>query len=291
MKHNGIITPMITPFTRKGEIDYAATETLIAYLKKIGVSGLFPLGSTGLFPFLKEGERKKYLEFVADHASGIKLYAGIGSASTQISSDLAKECNDLPVDVMVLMPPYYIQPGQKEIMKHFEEVLNNVKKELFIYNIPQLSGTFIDPETVSKLKENYSQITGLKESSGDMRYFSKIMEFSGPNFSIFQGQDDLLVPSLAIGADGGVCGLTNFSDPVIRCYKAFRSGNLEEARKIQFNEINAIMKVINADRFPSGYYHAFYARNHIDGGYRSPMLEPAADSKKRSEEFLSKLKN
>lgn len=291
MKHNGIITPMITPFNKKGEIDFAATETLITYLKKIGVSGLFPLGSTGLFPFLRENERKKYLEFVADHAQGMKLYAGIGSASTQISTDLARECNDLPVDVMVLMPPYYIQPGQDEVLRHFEEVLKSVKKELFIYNIPQLSGTVIAPETVSKLKENYSQITGLKESSGDMRYFSKIMEFSGPGFSIFQGQDDLLLPSLAIGADGGVCGLTNFSDPVIHCYKAYRDGNMGEARKIQFNEINAIMKIINADRFPSGYYHAFYTRNGIDGGYRSPMIEPSKESKKNSEEFLSKLKN
>ncbi|WP_393971913.1 dihydrodipicolinate synthase family protein [Oxyplasma meridianum] len=291
MKHNGIITPMITPFNKKGEIDYAATETLITYLKKIGVSGLFPLGSTGLFPFLREEERKKYLQFVANHASGMKIYAGIGSASTQISSDLAKHCNDLPVDVMVLMPPYYIQPGQKEILKHFDEVLKNVKKELFIYNIPQLSGTFIQPDTVLKLKENYSQITGLKESSGDMRYFSKLLEFSGPDFSIFQGQDDLLLASLALGADGGVCGLTNFSNPVIRCYKAYRNGDMAEARRIQFSEINSIMKVLNADRFPSGYYHAFYTRNRIDGGYRSPMMEPDDDSKKHSEEFLSKLKD
>jgi len=274
MKFKGIICPMLTPFKRDGSIDFDSTEILIEHLKKIGVSGLFPLGSTGVFPFLRTDERKKFLEYVVEHSLGLPVLAGVGSSSTEQSTELALHAKEVGVATLVLMPPYYITAGQDEIVKHFSNVIQRSQKEIFLYNIPQLVGTHIEPETIEKLKNEFPEIVGLKESSADMRYFSSIMKFSSSDFSIFQGQDDLLVPSLSIGADGGVCGLTNFSGDIVEAYRAFESGDYAKAKDIQISKIVPLLQKTNVSRFPSGYYEAFYSHFRLNGGYRSPMTEP-----------------
>ena len=282
MKYRGIITPMITPFNSDGTINYDATKTLIEYLKGIGVSGLFPCGSTGLFPFLSFKEREKFIKFVIENSNGLKVLAGVGSSSTQDAIALGKSVADAGADALVLMPTYYITPGQPEIIKHFSDFLNAISKEMFIYNIPQLCGARIDVDTIRKLKGQYSQIIGIKESSADMRYFSMLMEFSGRDFSILQGQDDLLVPSMSIGADGGVCGLSNFSSAVINAYNEQYEGSRSKASEIQVKQVDPMLHALLGTTFPSGYYHAFYSKFNLnDCGYRSPMLEPSEEQKRK----------
>ncbi len=282
MKYRGIITPMLTPFNSEGKIDYDATGTLIEYLKSIGVTGLFPCGSTGLFTFLSREERKDFLKYVIDNANGLKVLAGVGSSSTQEAIELGKFASESGADALVLMPTFYITPGQAEIKKHFSEFISSVGKETFIYNIPQLCGTRIELETVKELKEKHPEIVGIKESSADMRYFSQLMEFSGPDFSILQGQDDLLVPSLSIGADGGVCGLSNFSSSVVNAYNEYDSGSRSKGSEIQVKQVDPLIHALLGTTFPSAYYYAFYNKFGMkEGGYRTPMLEPSKSDKER----------
>ncbi len=282
MKYRGIITPMITPFNSEGQIDFDATGTLIEYIKSIGVSGLFPCGSTGLFTFLSKEERKDFLKFVIENANGLKVLAGVGSSSTQEAIELGKFAAEAGADALVLMPTYYITPGQNEIKKHFSEFISSVKKDTFIYNIPQLCGARIELDTVKELKEKHPEIIGIKESSADMRYFSQLMKFTGPEFSILQGQDDLLVPSLSIGADGGVCGLSNFSSSVVNAYNEYDMGSRSKGSEIQVKQVDPLIHSLLGTTFPSAYYYAFYNKFGLkDGGYRTPMLEPSKSEKER----------
>ena len=288
MKYRGIITPMVTPFSKDGSIDFEATKTLIEYLKGIGVSGLFPCGSTGLFSFMKFEERKNFLKYVIENADGLKVLAGVGSSSTQEAIELGKFAAEAGADALVLMPTYYITPGQPEIIRHFTDFITEVKKETFIYNIPQLCGSRIEPETVRKLKEEFSEVVGIKESSADMRYFSRLISLSGPDFSILQGQDDLLVPSMSIGADGGVCGLSNFSSAVVNAYNEYDMGSRSKASDIQVKQVDPLLHTLISATFPSGYYHAFYSKFGLkEGGYRSPMLEPDEETRKHISSALN----
>lgn len=288
MKYRGIITPMVTPFDSDGKIDYDATKMLIEYLKSIGVSGLFPCGSTGLFTFLSLDERKEFIKYVIDNADGLKVLAGVGSPSTQEAIELGKFAADSGAEALVLMPTFYITPGQEEIKKHFSEFISKVNKETFIYNIPQLAGARIEIDTVRELKENHPEIVGIKESSADMRYFSQLLEFSGPDFSILQGQDDLLVPSLSVGADGGVCGLSNFSSSVVNAYNEYDGGSRSKGSNIQVKQVNPLMHTLLGTNFPSAYYFAFYNKFGIkNGGYRVPMLEPSEEQRARIAKALN----
>lgn len=286
MRFEGIITPMITPFRKNGEVDYDATTVLMENLKKYGVNGIFPLGSTGVFPFLSRDERERFLKHVIENSKGLPVIAGVGSSSTQEAVSLGKKAAELGADALVLMPTYYITPGNEEIKEHFKRFLDAIEAPTFIYNIPQLTQAWIQPETAKWIKSEYSQVVGLKESSGDMRYFSKLAALRSEKFEIFQGQDDLLIPSLSVGADGGVCGTTNFSDSVVRAYRAYREGSNKKAMEIQIKEINPLIHSLQRATFPSLYYHLFYHVIGIEGGFRAPMLKPWSDLQAAAERSL-----
>ncbi|BAB60394.1 dihydrodipicolinate synthase [Thermoplasma volcanium GSS1] len=285
--YNGIVTPMLTPFNRAGEIDYDATRLLIQDLKGYGVSGLFPMGSTGLFPMFSLEERKKFLQFVSENRNNLTVYAGVGSSSTQESIELSKFTEDVGIEVRVLMPTYYIKPDEEWMYKHFSEVISASSNDLFIYNIPQLAGSWVPENVIKKLKSEFSQVKGIKDSSGDMRFFSRIVTLVSKDFSVFQGQDDLLLTSMALGANGGVCGLSNISGSIVDLYKAFQSGDLKKSREIQLNKVNPLMYAVNAPTFPSGYYYAFYKKHNINGGYRSPMVQPSKEHSRVIDEATS----
>ncbi|KAA8922266.1 dihydrodipicolinate synthase family protein [Thermoplasma sp.] len=287
--YKGIITPMITPMGANGDIDYSATEILIDELASFGVDGLFPMGSTGLFPMFSKEEKKKFLSFVRDHSKKMEVYAGVGSSSTQESVELSKYTEDIGIKVRVLMPTYYIKPDEDWMYKHFSTVISAASNDLFIYNIPQLSGSWISESLLEKLSREFSNVKGIKDSSGDMRFFSRIIRHKSQKFDIFQGQDDLLFLSLSIGASGGVCGLSNISPYITDLYREFIAGNAGKAKEIQLNQVNPLMYTINEATFPSGYYYAFYKINNIKGGYRIPMLEPTPDQKRKIDQEIAKI--
>lgn len=274
MGYKGVITPMMTPFRKDGSIDFDGTTKLLNFLEESGVSGVFPLGSTGLFPWLNTDEKKKFISHVVENSGKMVVIAGVGSADVNESVELSRHAKDAGADASVLMPTYYIIPSQEWTKKQFERVLSANDMDFFVYNIPQLAGSWIEIDTMKYLKENYGNVIGAKESSGDMRYFSRIVALRDSKFDVFQGQDDLLHASLSIGASGGVCGLSNFTEAVVSLYDSYTGGNHKKSLDIQLNVINPLIKAINVPAFPTGYYHAFYRRVGVEGGYRLPMVPP-----------------
>ena len=284
-----IITPMMTPFNERGEIDYPLTEKLLDRLAEFKVDGIFPLGSTGLFPWLSLTERKKFLEFVASKTH-IKIYAGVGSANYNESLEMAKLANDLGCDSSVVMPPFYIIPGMDEMRTYFSKLFSKVPMKFYLYNIQQLSGAYIPQSLPALLAGEFSNVVGIKDSSADMRYFSKMVQNRPDHFLVFQGQDDLLLPSLSLGGDGGVCGISNISKIILSVRDRFADGVMKEATSLQIRGVDPLMDSLNAARFPSGYYYALYKSFGVNGGYRIPMLEPSPEIKKNIDENMLKAK-
>lgn len=282
-----IITPMLTPFNRKGEIDYDMIDALVERLNSFRVDGIFPLGSTGVFPWLSYEERKKVLSRVRDKAKG-KIYAGIESSNIKEVLEYARFASDLGCEFGVMTPPYYITPGQDEMDIFFRAALGGTDLNLFIYNIPQFVGSSIPLDLIEKLAQNYSNLAGVKDSSKDIRYFSRLVSMPDRKIKIYQGQDDLLLPSLVLGADGGVCGISNISPVIVQVRDYFDQGKVDKASEIDINVINHFMDALNSTTFPSGYYYALYRSMGVEGGYRVPMSEPKDEVKADIDRFLSK---
>ena len=280
-----IITPLLTPFRRNGEVDYELMDALVEKIDSFHVDGIFPLGSTGVFPWLSYDERKRVLSIVREKTK-TSIYAGIESSNIKEVIEYGKYARDLGCEYVVVTPPYYITPGPDEIGSFFRTALESIDLNVFIYNIPQFVGTSIPLQLVENLSRNFSNLAGVKDSSKDIRYFSRLISMPDRKIKVYQGQDDILLPSLVLGADGGVCGTSNISDAIVSVRDHFDNGGIKKASEIDINVINHFMDLLNSATFPSGYYYALYRSMGVDGGYRVPMIEPEDAVKKSIDRFL-----
>lgn len=284
-----VITPMVTPFNPDGSISLEMTESLISNMKKFRVDGAFPMGSTGVFPWITAEERLKFLQFVAENAGGMDLYAGVASPCVEDAIDMASRSEDMGYDFAVLPPPYYIKPGDEGLREYYSKILGSVDIKFLIYNIPQFTGYYIPFKVLENLAIQNSNFVGIKDSSGDIRYHERLLRLKTRAFSLYQGQDDLFLQSVLLGSDGGVCGTTNFAPYVVEMSRLVESGKLQDATSIQSEKINPMIDALKNDDYPSTYYYAFYKSINGNGGYRTPMTRPVNSSTHKIDELLSQV--
>lgn len=252
----GIITPTITPM-KADLVDYDAIDALLDFLEKAGVSGIFPMGSTAAFPIVSVELQIKVLEYFMDKKKPNMFFlAGVGRNSFEETLAMAQYAKELGVDAISIVTPYYLRMNQDSIYAYYEKLLSQVDFPTLVYNIPQNTGNNIDPKTILKLKEKFSHLIGIKDSSGNFANFSAMIDTVGKDFNVIQGQDDILLPSLAMGAVGGINGTSNFSDLSVRVYREFADSNFEKARRLQA-VLTTLKKLVNSYDFPQAVTAAF----------------------------------
>ena len=258
-KELGIITPAITPF-KGGKFDSRAIAKLIDFLGKNGASGIFPAGSNGCAALLPLEQHTSLIkEFSELLGSRLFMLAGVGRNSVEETLKVASAALKFGADALVIVTPYYIKMDEKSLFRYFDEVAGKIDADVILYNIPQFTGNWITPGMAKELADKHKNIVGVKDSSGDFRSMSGFIEGMGDGFAVFQGQDDLLLPSLMIGANGGVCGTTNFTKLAFDVYNAYVSGRLAMAKKLQ-ERLTELMHLFTHAQFPSDYNYMFYRR-------------------------------
>ncbi|MGD0170847.1 MAG: 4-hydroxy-tetrahydrodipicolinate synthase [Halobacteriota archaeon] len=202
MRFKGVYPAMVTPFTDEEEIDVEGMRSNIAYLEKGGVAGLVPCGSTGESATLTFDEHKKLVELTVDAAS-VPVIAGTGSNNTAEAVELTRYAQDAGADAALLIVPYYNKPMKSGLIKHFSAIAQACEIPLILYNIPGRTGINMDPETISTLAQEYSNVAGVKEASANFTQISNIIEITrGLEFSVISGDDGLTLPMMALGATG-----------------------------------------------------------------------------------------
>jgi len=254
-KFEGIIVPMVTPFDKDGNLDEQKLRELVDFLIEGGVHGLFPLASLGEFYAMTEEEKKKTISIVVDQANGkLPVIPGVGYTGTEIAKNLGEYAKDAGCDAILAVAPYYATQNSESLYGYFED-LSKVDLPLFAYNIPQFVGYSIPVPTILKLAED-GVICGLKDSSGDMMYFAAIAAEVPEDFSLMQGQDIALLPSLAVGAEGGMVGTPNvIPEYTVEIYSSFKRGDLQKALEYQ-KKLAKFVKVVGRGVFPAGLKYA-----------------------------------
>lgn len=219
----GIITPLLTPFSPEGMIDFSALEKLVDHVVEGGVSGIFILGTTGEGPCLSLDQRCQVILRVQSYvAERVPLLVGLTDAVYDNSVKLAKYAEENGADALVITPPPYFTSTQSELLNYFETLSGVTSLPSYLYNIPSLTRTGIQPETVVSAAA-MSRIVGIKDSSGNMIYFNKIKQALQcmNDFSFYMGPEELLVEACGLGAQGGVNGGSNlFPELYVSLYKA-----------------------------------------------------------------------
>jgi dihydrodipicolinate synthase (EC 4.2.1.52) len=210
MKIEGVIVATVTPFTKDG-VNYGGLKTLLSKVVEAGYHGVFPTSSTGEVTKLTPEERVRVMEVAKEAAGGKALVVGGTGTGDHISTiEIARKYKEVGVDMLLITPPYYIQYDWAALYAFYKKVLNKVDMPTILYTIPLATGYNIPVEVFELVANEYSQVVGVKDSSGDFRYHLDLIHLLGRRLSVLQGLDMLFVPSLVMGAHGGVLAGPNF---------------------------------------------------------------------------------
>ncbi|MBY6272675.1 MAG: 4-hydroxy-tetrahydrodipicolinate synthase, partial [Bacillaceae bacterium] len=182
-----ISTAMVTPFDAKGYIDFQKTTYLVEYLIQHGSDSLVVAGTTGESPTLTKEEKIALFKHVVKVVNGrVPVIAGTGSNNTKESVELTKKAEEIGVDGILLVVPYYNKPNQEGIYQHFRAIAEATSLPVMLYNIPGRSGVNMLPETVIRLAE-IPNVRAVKEAGGDLNQMSEIIANTPDDFALYSG--------------------------------------------------------------------------------------------------------
>ncbi|MBQ8325445.1 MAG: 4-hydroxy-tetrahydrodipicolinate synthase [Lachnospiraceae bacterium] len=234
---------IITPFKENGEVDYERFAANIEYQIANGTDAIIVCGTTGEASTLSHEEHIDVIAYCVKQVAGrVPVVAGTGSNSTETAVYLSQEAEKAGADALLLVTPYYNKCTQKGLYEHFEIVANSVKIPIILYNIPgRTGGLNILPETVVKLCKNIPNIVGVKDATGNIGQVTKLMALADGCVDLYSGNDDQIVPLLALGGKGVISVLSNIAPKETHdiCAKFFE-GDVEGSRALQLNSIDLI---------------------------------------------------
>lgn len=199
-----ISTAMVTPFDNKGHIDFAKTTQLVNHLIENGSESLVVSGTTGESPTLSKEEKLALFQHVVKVVEGrVPVIAGTGSNNTYASVELTKKAEQIGVDAIMAVGPYYNKPNQEGLYQHFKEIASSTSLPVMVYNIPGRSAVNIFPETIIRLSK-IPNVVAVKEASGNLSAMAKIIAGTDEDFFLYSGDDGLTLPVLSIGGVGVV---------------------------------------------------------------------------------------
>lgn len=273
MKIEGVIPPLTTPFTERGEVYEEGLRKLLDFQIEKGSQGVFLCGTYGSGPLMNIKQRKKVLEIALDQINGqIAVIAHVGTANTSDAVELAKHAEENNVDAVAAVPPYYYRHDGETIVEYFRQLVDAVSIPVYVYNNPKTSSFKITPSILVRLAD--VGIRGLKDSGFSLVEFSHfILEMDTRDFNFIIGTEALLLPAVMFGAKGSISGLANaFPEIVVDLYNAAIKKNYDEAVKLQLkvNEARRILHIAKSTN--AACYAMLYERGINVGVPKHPVL-------------------
>lgn len=228
-----VATAMVTPFDSKGHIDFPKTEQLINYLIANGTESLVVSGTTGESPTLSKEEKIALFKHVVKIVDKrVPVIAGTGNYNTYESIELTKKAEQIGVDAIMLVAPYYNKPNQEGLYQHFKAVAECTGLPILLYNIPGRSVVNIEPETIIRLSK-ISNIVAVKEASGNLNNMTKIIANTSDDFELYTGDDGVTLPVLAIGGAGVISVASHvIGNEIQEMVTKFLQGDVNGASKL-----------------------------------------------------------
>ena len=234
MAFKGIVPALITPMTPDEELDEQGLRTLVDTLIDSGVHGLFVLGTNGEFISLTESEKLRIARIAVDQArSRVPVIAGTGAYATRDVIALNRKMEDVGVDAVSVITPYFNGATQAELLTHYERIARATSLPVMLYTIPAKTGITLNVDTVRRLAD-IPNIRGIKDSGGDFDRLLQLIGLRRDDFAVFTGTDSMILWTLIAGGDGAVAATTNAVPGVVMSiWNNFQRGDIAAAREAQ----------------------------------------------------------
>lgn len=288
IKPEGIIAAMITPFTNEQEVNEHGIRKLVNQLIDRGVHGLFCLGTNGEFFSLTFDEKVEIARIIVDEAKGrVPIYVGAGCISTAETIRLTKRLEQLNVDAVSVITPYFLPFTQEELYEHYRHIANSTQLPIILYNIPDRTGNNLEAHTVARLSE-INNIVGIKDSSGKIDQILQYLDVVNPDFSVLAGTDSLILSTLMAGGKGAIAATANvLPQTVASIYENWKAEKYDEAQiaQTQLRDLRSAMKL---GTLPAGLKEALNFTGFPAGPSRSPVESLTNKDKSKVEIIIKK---
>lgn len=272
LKNSHIMTAMVTPFDKDGNVDYELLKRLIDHLLSTGTDGILVSGTTGEGPTLNEEEKIELIEKTVEYVAGrVPVVAGTGSNNTKTTIEYTNKVAKIDgVDAALVVVPYYNKPDQAGMIAHFTAVADNVDLPIVMYNIPGRTGVTMEVKTIAELSK-HQNIIGIKDCTGIVN-MAEIVANTPDDFLAFTGEDADALAARNVGAQGVISVASHlFGKEISQMYAANSKGDNEIAGELM-RDLTPKMKALFSHPSPSPVKAAL---NHVGievGGCRLPIL-------------------
>jgi 4-hydroxy-tetrahydrodipicolinate synthase len=265
---------LVTPF-RDGGIDEEVLRELVRFHLREGTDALVVNGSTGEAATMSPDEQRRAIEVVVEEAGssrrGTPVVAGVGGSATAEVVRLAEAAREAGADALLLAPPPYNKPDQAGMLAHYRHVLDAADLPLIVYNVPGRTACNLLPATIEQLAGD-ARIVGVKEASGDISQIADLAHCLGDRVAIYSGNDDQVVPVLALGGRGVISVVANVAPrDTSRMVHAFLEGRIDEARELQLRYL-PLIRALFREPNPVPAKAALELLGFRVGGPRLPLL-------------------
>lgn len=238
----GAAVAIVTPMYQDGSVNYDEFRKLIEFQIENGTDAIVVCGTTGEASTLSHEEHLDVIKYCVEVVNKrIPVIAGTGSNSTETAIYLSTEAEKYGVDGLLLVTPYYNKATQNGLFAHFKAIADSVQVPIILYNVPGRTGCNLAPDTIVRLCKEVKNIVGVKEASGNISQIATLAAKAEGCVDIYSGNDDQIVPIMALGGLGVISVLSNVAPRQTHdiCAK-YLEGNVQESCKLQLQAIDLI---------------------------------------------------
>lgn len=279
---------IVTPFHEDGTVDFETLGQLIEFQIANKTDAIVICGTTGEASTLTDDEQVECVRFTAEKVNHrIPVIAGAGSNDTKHGAELSQACQDVGADGILSVTPYYNKATQKGLIKHYTTIAEAVTVPVILYNVPGRTGLNIAASTACELSK-VPNIMGIKEASGNFSQIAKIAAGCEKDFALYSGNDDQVLPMLALGAQGVISVASNIiPEAMHNMVHFFLDGKIQDAIDLQLKYIE-LMDMLFCEVNPIPVKAALELMGKTGQAfYRAPLCEMEDANKEKLKSALA----
>ncbi len=283
-----LITAMVTLFNEDGSVNINGTADFAEWLVEHGSDAVLVCGTTGEAPTISVEEKKELFAAVLKKINHrVPVIVGTGSNDTAGTIKMTQLAESWGVDGALCVGPYYNKPTQEGFYQHFKAIANSTKLPIIVYNVPGRTGTNILPATIARLAKDCKNIVAIKEAAGNVAQTAELYRVVPREFSIYSGDDGLILPFMSVGATGLISVLSNVGGELLQeLMQSYEKGDVQKAKDLNAKMVpqaKAMFMVTN----PIPIKEAVTMLTPFNAGpYRLPMCPMSAEEKEKFTKLL-----
>jgi len=276
-RYRGVMTATCTPLDFDGNVVAATVKAHVKAQLAAGITGIVPVGGTGEFVSLSEGQRLAMVEATVEAVGGrVPVVAGVIHPGLQDTIKASKDYLRAGADSVMVVTPYYYRPTQQGIIDYFRRVSDAIDGDIVLYEIPYRTGVSLQPETVQAIVEK-TRTVAMKACNPDLNQQVRVVQAAGNKISILTGEEGVFPVHIAMGAVGGMLAGSNVFPRVwVRIFELVSNGDKDAARDLH-RRILPATDALYSEPNPAPLKAALKMLDLDNGAVIEPML-PASDA-------------